>query len=94
MGGRLRADCCGCHQVLDKFLRVSGSSEGGDYFLGGRYSFAETVTTPFLRRSLVTLPYFKKVDPCEIIKQKGLDRIGAWIQVPKHICFWLVGRLI
>lgn len=73
-------------KVLDKYIRASGSSEGGNYFLGGRYSFAETATTPFLRRSLVTLPHFKKVDPRQIIKDKGLDRIGAWIQVLPHAC--------
>jgi hypothetical protein len=54
--------------------------------LGGRYSFAETATTPFLRRSLMTLPHFKKVDPAAMVKEKGLERIRAWIQVLcKHV---------
>lgn len=46
-----------------------------------RYSLAETLTTPFLRRALVTLPYYKKVDPQQIAKDKGLDRILQWFQV-------------
>ncbi|EIE18172.1 glutathione S-transferase [Coccomyxa subellipsoidea C-169] len=66
-------------EVLDNFIKASGS-EGGGYFLGERYSFAETVTTPFVRRALVTLPHFKGVDPLEIAKSKGLDRLVAWIQ--------------
>ena len=46
-----------------------------------RYSIAETLTTPFLRRALVTLPYYKKVDPQQIAKEKGLKRILQWFQV-------------
>ena len=81
--------------MLDKFIRASGSSEGGDYFLGGRYSFAETVTTPFLRRSLVTLPYFKKVDPREIVKERGFTRIDSWIKVlTAHACKSCTGHLL
>ena len=68
-------------QVLNNFIKTSGSSEGGSYFLGSRYSYAETVTTPFLRRALVTLPHFKRVDPLEIAKSKGLNRLVDWIQV-------------
>ncbi len=71
--------------MLDNFIKASGS-EGGGYFLGERYSFAETVTTPFVRRALVTLPHFKGVDPLEIAKSKGLDRLVAWIQVSHAFC--------
>ena len=46
-----------------------------------RYSIAETLTTPFLKRALVTLPYYKKVDPQHIAKEKGLKRILQWFQV-------------
>ena len=46
-----------------------------------RYSIAETLTTPFLKRALVTLPYYKEVDPQHIAKEKGLKRILQWFQV-------------
>lgn len=78
------------HQVLDKFIRTAGSSEGGGYFLGGRYSFAETVTTPFLRRALLVLPHYRGFDPRKSIQAKGLNRLDQWIEVSwlstYHIC--------
>jgi len=46
-----------------------------------RYSLAETHTTPFLRRALVTLPYFKKVDIEQLAKDKGHTRLLQWFQV-------------
>ena len=46
-----------------------------------RYSYAETVTTPFVRRALVTLPHYKGVDPAAIAHEKGLDRLSAWFTV-------------
>ena len=63
-----------------------------------RYSIAETLTTPFLKRALVTLPYYKKVDPQHIAKEKGLKRIVQWFQVQceliaKHaldVATWIV----
>ncbi|KAK9917722.1 hypothetical protein WJX75_007518 [Coccomyxa subellipsoidea] len=77
---QLKQDFAHNLEVLNNFIKISGSSEGGSYFLGSRYSYAETVTTPFLRRALVTLPHFKRVDPLEIAKSKGLDRLVDWIQ--------------
>ena len=50
-------------------------------FPGPSYSYAETVTTPFVRRALVTLPHFKGVDPAAIAKEKGLERLSAWFKV-------------
>ena len=46
-----------------------------------RYSLAETHTTPFLRRALLTLPYYKKVDVQQLAKEKGLTRLLQWFQV-------------
>ena len=46
-----------------------------------RYSYAETVTTPFVRRALVTLRHFKGVDPAALAHEKGLDRLSAWFTV-------------
>ncbi|EFN56598.1 hypothetical protein CHLNCDRAFT_144343 [Chlorella variabilis] len=39
-------------QVLDALLRSQGSQDGGDYFLGGKYSIAEVLTTSLLQRAL------------------------------------------
>lgn len=46
-----------------------------------RYSLAETHTTPFLRRALLTLPYYKNVDVEQLAKDKGLARLVQWFQV-------------
>lgn len=67
-------------EVLDSFVAASGKDSSPGYFLGSRYSIAETLTTPFLKRALVTLPYYKKVDPQHIAKEKGLKRIVQWFQ--------------
>jgi len=67
-------------KIVNKFLEVHGSEEGGDYFLGGTYSAAETVTTPFVRRLLVALPPLRDIDVNAIIKAEGLHRLGRWIQ--------------
>lgn len=68
-------------QVLDAFLRQHGSEEGGDYFLGGTYSAAETITTPFVRRMLVALPVLRDVDVAAIVKAEKLERLDRWFQV-------------
>lgn len=68
-------------QVLDNFIKVNGSSEGGSFFLGSRYSYAETLTTPFVQRALVVLPHFHKYDLVKSAKDHGLDRLLAWIEV-------------
>ena len=48
---------------------------------GCRYSLAETHTTPFLRRALLTLPHYKKVDVEQLARDKGLTRLLQWFQV-------------
>ena len=68
-------------QVLDAFLRQHGSEDGGDYFLGGTYSAAETITTPFVRRMLVALPVLRDVDVAAIVKAEKLERLERWFQV-------------
>ena len=68
-------------QVVDAFLTQHGSDVGGDYFLGGMYSAAETMTTPFVRRMLVALPALRDVDLVSILKQEKLDRLDRWFQV-------------
>ena len=56
-------------------------------FVHGRYSAAETITTPSLRRSLVALPALRDFDVWAAIKADKLDRLEAWINVssdPSH----------
>ena len=53
----------------------------GDYFLGSRYSYAEVLTTPFLRRAAVILPHLKDYSPLEATDRLGLDRLGRWYKV-------------
>lgn len=83
-------------QVLNNFIKVNGSSEGGNFFLGSRYSYAETLTTPFVQRALVALPHFHKYDLVKSAKDHGLDRLLAWIEVrlygqmfEEHLSTWL-----
>ena len=38
-------------QNLNKFIEQHGTSKGGDYFLGGQYSWAEVTTAPFVHRA-------------------------------------------
>jgi glutathione S-transferase len=64
--------------VLDAFLRQHGSNDGGDFFLGGTYSYAETCTTGFVQRALAALPAFRSVDPWEVVRSNKLDRCG-WV---------------
>ena len=69
-------------QVLDKFIAKQGSTEGGEYFLGGRFSYAEVCTVPFLRRAVVMLGEHRGFNIPAIVKAKGLKRLEAWMQVP------------
>jgi len=70
-----------CTQVVDEFLKRHGNEDGGSYFLGSTYSAAETLTTPFLARSLVSLPATRDVDVLAIAEEKGLDRFVRWVKV-------------
>lgn len=78
-------------QVINEFLNRHGSEEGGDYFLGGTYSAAETITTPFVRRMLLVLPALRDVDVDAILKQEGLDRLDRWFKVSSADKTWAVG---
>lgn len=68
-------------QVLNAYLLTNGESEGGDYFLGGKYSLAEVVASPHLKRMLVALPAMRDVDPLKLAAAEGLDRLAAWMKV-------------
>ena len=75
--------------MIDEFLKRHGNEDGGSYFLGGTYSAAETLTTPFLARSLVSLPATRDVDVLAIAEEKGLDRFVRWVKVrrtPLPLC--------
>ncbi|CAL8463312.1 g2846 [Coccomyxa elongata] len=67
-------------EVLNKFIRASGSSEAPGYFLGSTYSYAETVTTPFLRRALLILKAHRRFDILHLARSNGLDRLLQWVQ--------------
>lgn len=65
-------------QALDAFIRLHGSAEGGDFFLGGAYSMAETCTTGFVQRGLAVLPRYRGVDLWGLVREHKLDRWGGW----------------
>jgi glutathione S-transferase len=73
-------------QVLDKYIRASGGSDGAGYFLGDRYSYAETITTPFLRRALLVLKAHRGFDILGLAHSNSLDRLLQWIQVLHLLC--------
>jgi glutathione S-transferase len=69
-------------QVLDKFLRIHGTEEGGSFLLGAKYSLAEVATSPFLVRLVKVVPQLRQqVDALAIVDEKGLTRVKAWIEV-------------
>lgn len=72
-------------QKLNDYIKVNGKDDGGDYFLGSRYSYAEVLTTPFLRRAAVILPHLKDYSPLEATDRLGLDRLGRWYKVRAHV---------
>ena len=77
-------------QILDKYIRASGGSDGAGYFLGDRYSYAETITTPFLRRALLVLKAHRGFDILGLARSNSLDRLLQWIQVLHLVC-WMQG---
>ena len=72
---------CMREQTLDAFLRLHGSDAGGGYFLGGRYSFAEVATSPFIARILVVGPHYRGYDAKAVAAEAGLTRLQAWMEV-------------
>ncbi len=84
------AACAGM-QKLDAFLTANGKAEGGDFFLGARYSYAEVLASPFLGRAAVILPHLKQYSPLEAAQSLGLDRLHRWYQVrqPFAVACWL-----
>lgn len=61
-------------QVIDAFLRLHGSNQGGAFFLGGTYSMAEVMCTGFLQRALPTLPAYRNIDLRAMVREAKLDR--------------------
>lgn len=62
-----------------------GDGSKGPYFLGAAYSAAETLTTPFLKRGILNLKHYRKVDIEKIAAANGLTRLQAWIKVRLRI---------
>ena len=67
--------------MVDEFLKRHGSEDGGSYFLGSTYSAAEILTTPWLVRSISSLPSVRDIDVLAIAQEKGLDRFARWVKV-------------
>jgi glutathione S-transferase len=67
-------------KVMDAFLRSQGSTEGGAYFLGGRYSIAEVLTTSLLQRAIVYPKAYRGVDLRQLVKDNKLERFEAWME--------------
>ena len=67
-------------QKLNKFVEQHGV-EGGDFFLGAEYSFAEVAATPFVQRASVALPQYRGYSVEGAIKEHNLTRLEAWIKV-------------
>ncbi len=82
----------GLLQVVNDFIKHNGSSQGGSFFLGARYSFAEAMTAPFLQREVLLMPHVKKWDLVQYAKTAGLDRLVAWIEVSKTLKHRMPGR--
>ena len=66
-------------------LLTHGSEDGGSFFLGGRYSFAETATTPFLWRLSVVGPALKSFNLFAVLEEHGLDRFARWAKVRVYL---------
>lgn len=65
---------------LNSFIEQHGSSEGGDFFLGQSYSFADVAATPFVHRASVALPAYRGYDLQKAIEQQDLTRLGTWLK--------------
>lgn len=66
-------------KVIDGFLKQYGSEEGGSFLLGARYTFADLVATPFVRRGLLTPAHYRGIHLKQIAKENGLDRVNRWM---------------
>jgi glutathione S-transferase len=67
-------------KYLESFLQKYAVAGEPGYFLGADYSFAETATTPFIRRYLRALPEYRSIDVEGIIQAEGLTRLQQWIK--------------
>lgn len=65
-------------RIMDECLRRHGHENGGSYFLGGHFTIADVITTPFLQRVLVTIPGYRNIDVWEIIREEKLERFHRW----------------
>lgn len=74
-------------KLLNKFVEQH-SFEGGDFFLGADYSFAEVAATPFVQRASVALPEYRGYSLELAFKQHNLARLQAWYKAaserPSH----------
>ena len=67
-------------QTLNKFVEQHGF-EGGDFFLGAEYSYAEVAATPFFHRASIALPEYRGYSVETALQQHNLTRLQSWFKV-------------
>jgi glutathione S-transferase len=67
-------------KYLEHFMQKYALPEEPGYFLGSEYSYAETVTTPFVRRAVLALPPYRSVDLLSIVDTENLPRLKQWMK--------------
>ncbi|KAL4443358.1 hypothetical protein ABPG75_011095 [Micractinium tetrahymenae] len=67
-------------KVLDEFIKLHGSQQGGDFFLGATFSLAEACCTSLLQRGLAMLPHYRGVDLWQLVQEHGLSRLERWMR--------------
>ena len=72
---------CEIAQVLDDYIKNSGSQEGGNYFLGGAYSIADVYTGPLLYLGSTWVEAFRDYDLFAEARKQKLDRFVSWAEV-------------
>ena len=70
-------------QTLNKFVEQH-SFEGGDFFLGAEYSYAEVAATPFFHRASIALPEYRGYSIETALQQHSLTRLQSWFKV--NVC--------
>ncbi|KAL1529167.1 hypothetical protein AB1Y20_000126 [Prymnesium parvum] len=67
-------------EAADAFLHRHGTGHG-PFLAGEHFSLAEMATAPFALRFLAVLPGLRpELKPMELLKERGLSRLGAWMQ--------------
>jgi glutathione S-transferase len=65
--------------ALNIFLTRFGTSNGGAFLFGDRFSLAEVLVAPFLQRLFPVAKHFAQIDVLEMASSMNLDRFQAWV---------------